>query len=237
MPDRSRIPRDIKRFAPYMQSTDKYQLTIDPSTMNPNYLRWKWTAAHSAAWSGFRQRADEYFAQYNTKAFRNDDVTKKLHLLRKEVAAYDKKHHLLNRISIYAGPSAPLTDFEIFRVKRGTPLERKQTHSHVDPPVPVVSVREIQHLTHRLRIANPAHSGRGRGDKIKYIQVWMAITEAGAKEPPASAYQYIGDADYGFYVSMLEQKHNRKDAWYKARMKTTRGKYGLFSRAVCAPII
>jgi hypothetical protein len=237
MPDRSRIPRDIKRFVPYMQSTDTYQLTIDAATMNPNYLRWKWTAANSNAWTGFRQRAVEYFALYNNKALRNDDVTKKLHLLRKEVAAYVRKHHLLNKLSTYASSSAPLTDFEIFRVKRGTPLESKQTHSKVEPPVPVVSVHEISHLTHRLRIANPAHSGRGRGDKIKYIQVWMAIVEAGAKEPPAAAYQFAGDAHYGYYVSMLEQKHNRKDAWYKARMKTTAGQYGKFSKAVCAPII
>jgi hypothetical protein len=36
----ARIPRDIETFADYMESTDNYQLAIDPATTLPRFKNW-----------------------------------------------------------------------------------------------------------------------------------------------------------------------------------------------------
>jgi hypothetical protein len=164
--------------------------------------------------------------------------TENFHILIDEVVAYDQEHKLLDKITTAAMPPAVVNDFEIFNVLRGTPLaDSTPTNSDAIPPQPHVHIKEVTHLTHLLEVTNPEHTGLGRGPGIKDIQVWRAIVAGGSPEPDASAYTQIGDAERGRFTSTFEEGDKRKDAWYKARMKGTNGKYGLFCAAVSETII
>jgi hypothetical protein len=234
----SRIPRDIETFADYMEATDNRQLAIDPATTNPRFQNWTWTPAQSTDWTDFRDRSDALWALYENKAMRRTVNTENFYILIDEVVAYDQLHKLLDKITTAAMPPAVVDDFEIFNVVRGTPLaDSTPTVSDVIPPQPHIHVKEVTHLSHLLEVTNPAHTGPGKGPGIKDIQVWRALVAGGAAEPDASAYTQIGDAERGRFTSTFEEGDKRKDAYYKARMKGTNGKYGLFCAAISETII
>jgi hypothetical protein len=128
--------------------------------------------------------------------------------------------------------------FETFNVKRGTPLaDTTPTDSSIIPGQPDIKIAEVKHLTHVLDVTNPAHSGFGKGPGIKDIQVWRALVAGGAPEPDASAYTQAGDAERGKFTSTFTDADKRKDAWYKARMHGTNGKYGEFCTAMMQTVI
>jgi hypothetical protein len=237
MPDRSRIPKDIYPFVVYMQSTDNHQKAIDSRTGNPRYLNWKWTPADSAKWSAFRSKVDIVYKTYRHVTERNTNARTQLIDLRRRVMKYDKDKRLLAKIGITTIPVATLRDYTIFRIKRGTPLEKAPSKAEADLQQPLLSIKSVKHFEHFLRVRNPGHKGWGTGDKIACIEIWRAIVPAGAPAPSADAYQYAGDARYGIFKSLFQQKDFRKDAYYKARMKSSRGSYSSFCRPVFIPVI
>jgi hypothetical protein len=237
MPDRSRIPKDIKDFLPYLQRTDNYQKATDIATGNPRYLNWKWTAADSAKWTEVRNKVDKENKTYREIYQRNKHSATAILLLRKELMKYNRDKKLLSKISGTQLPPAVLADFEVFRIKQGTPLEQKRSYDEADLTPPIVSVRRLEHLTHYLRVRNPSHSGWGKGKKISVIQIWRAIVEADAREPKESDYHFIGYVKHGSFKAEFTQKDNRKDAWYKSRKVSTRGTWGRFSVALKVPVI
>ena len=123
MPDRSRISRNIEGFVVYLDNSDDYQKDIDPATGDPRYLNWNWTADESAQWSEFRTNSDELFLVWANKKFRSDSISNALRLNIIKTVSYDHEHHLLDRIAVSSMPPACITDFNIFNIKRGTPLE------------------------------------------------------------------------------------------------------------------
>jgi hypothetical protein len=236
--DNTRVPREIKEFYDYMQATDDRQIEIDPITTNPRFQNWNWTAAHSGAWTDFRDRSDALYDLWKVKALRRQDDTNNFNLLIEEVLAYDKLHKLLNKIADSTMPPTVLADFETFKVKRGTPLEdTTPTVSEEIPLEPNVDIRDVQHLVHIVEVRNPAHSGYGKGEGIGEMQVWRAVVTGGAPEPDANAYVYVGKAKRGLYRSEFSDTQKRMDAYYKARMESTAGKVGAFSNPVSETII
>jgi hypothetical protein len=234
----TRIPRDPAKFLAYMVNTDDWQLSIDPATSAPRFQNWGWTPAESTAWTDFRDRAVVLNTDYATVAKRSTDLLNKIKILLDEVVDYEQDNKLLDRMSVKKIPPAAVEDFEKFNVVRGTVLaDTTATTSDATPPQPHVHIKEVTHLTHLLEVTNPDHDGPGRGPGIKEIQVWRALVAGGAPEPDASAYTQIGDAERGRFTSTFEEGDKRKDAYYKARMKGTNGKYGLFCAAVSETVI
>ncbi|MBI3501743.1 MAG: hypothetical protein HY063_08105 [Bacteroidetes bacterium] len=246
MAQTARIPRDIVHFVPYMDDTDTYQLSIDPSTGNPRWQNWGWTAADSAAWTGFRNKADTLFAKYNNKKFREGDVTEKLHLLITGVGGvveYDQKEKLLDSIAATPIPPADIADFEHFHVKKGTVIaDATPTRVADGMGEPAIVMKKTEHLSHTLGITNPAHKGKGKGKHIKEVQVWRAIMASATATAPAAIptdddYKYVGEAKRGSYKSEFATADVGKTCWHKARYKNTQGKFGDFCKAIDAPIV
>src|SRR5438045_3231877 len=100
--EKTRIPREINRFAKYIGITDDRQLEIDPATTNPRWQNWGWTVSESGQWTAFRTTSDGLYNVYKQPDFRTDDVKNQLTALIKSVVAYDQEHKLLDKISITA---------------------------------------------------------------------------------------------------------------------------------------
>ncbi|MBI3502379.1 MAG: hypothetical protein HY063_11350 [Bacteroidetes bacterium] len=255
----SRIPTTIDLFHKYIIDTDDLQLSIDPNTNNPVYQNWGWTAAESAAWTAFRTKDNALYKKYSVKKLRNSDITEKLNLNRKDCLKYDHDkdtgHHLLDKIAL----SGSVSDCETFKVKRGTVLQDATLTRVAEPGSKEagIVVREIGHLFHKLAIVNIDKSKKkGREKGIKEIEIWRALVKPPAPpanqnanqppqpmpvqnpnaEPDDSQYVHVGEAKRGLYLSTFESSDVGSTAWYKARMKNTRGEKGNFSKAVSAPV-
>jgi hypothetical protein len=117
-----RISSKPSEFAPYMQSTDKLQLSIDITTGNPKWKVWGWTSAQSAQWTSYRNQSDTLFPQWSDKNHNNTDITDQMNILIKAVKKYDNDPltgvHLLDKVAL----GGTISDCETFHVKRGTAL-------------------------------------------------------------------------------------------------------------------
>ena len=79
--------------------------------------------------------------------------------------------------------------------------------------------------------------GLGKGKGIKDIQVYRALVAAGAPEPDADKYLYIGDSLRGYINSVFTDGQVRMDAWYKACLESTNRTKGPFCVAIKATVI
>ena len=64
---KTRIPRKIKEFEDYINSTDDRQLAIDPATTQPYFKGYGWTAAESTDWTAFRTTSNALYAKWKYK--------------------------------------------------------------------------------------------------------------------------------------------------------------------------
>lgn len=60
----TRVPRSPEQFNIFMDRTDNHQLSYQPGTSDPVYLRLGWSAQDSADWSAKRQAWDLLHAKY-----------------------------------------------------------------------------------------------------------------------------------------------------------------------------
>lgn len=123
----TRIPKSIDRFNDYISNTDTHQLAGTPD----NYTRWNWTAAESAAWTAFKTQFTPLYGKYSDKKVsRTTDIKDRLRQIIKKCMDYDKEHHLLDRIA--SSPDSINTDYEIFNIRRGTPLAKKTNSTRTE---------------------------------------------------------------------------------------------------------
>jgi hypothetical protein len=236
--EKTRISREINKFATYMGVTDDRQLEIDPVTTNPRWQNWEWKLAESGQWTLFRTTCDGLYNVYKQDAFRNDDVKNQLKQLIKDVVAYDKEHKLLDKISITPVPPAEIADFEKFNIKRGTPLEdTTPTQSDVELGQPDITVKEIKNLEHFLKVLPMDRGSRPVANHIKSIEVWRAIVAGGTAEARPEQFTYVGDVKRNLFKSTFTDDQKRMDAHYKARIKGKNGKVYGFSSVVVKTIV
>ena len=231
----TRIPTSIPEFVAYMEDTDDYQLAIVAPATTANYLRWGWTAPQSAWWHTNRQKSDSLFAIYKNKKFRTSDNTEQIHQLIKVVSTYDHANHLLDNVA--NSSNSINTDYEKFKVKRGTPLQ-DTTHSRTPNPgllKPVITVREITHLQQRLTVRNPEEpESRGLPEGMKFARVYRFI---GTNEPTdLKQFEFIGNAKRGLLISNFELADLKNEAWYYARYESNTGVMGAASEIISAVI-
>jgi len=223
----SRIPRKIAEFAAYMVSTDTYQTTTT------NFTRWGWSAVESAQWHTFRTQSDALYAQYSEKKHRTTDIKDQMHKLVNDTIAYDQTHHLLDRIASTPMPPAIMTDFEMFHIKKGTPLQDTTLTRSSDMGMkkPVLTVKKITHLQQQFTVNNPDKpKSKGLPKGIKFAKVYRYI----GTTPPVNAdvYKFIGNAKRGLIISTFEDADGGKTVWHIARYESNTGVLGQPSEAV-----
>lgn len=114
MPDRSRIPRAVKLFNPYLINTSNYMQADDPT----NAARLGLLPAEVAKWSALlAEWSPLYFKYSDVKGKRTTAIKDQLLELLANCVSFDQKNHLLDRIA--ASPNVTIADMETFNIKRG----------------------------------------------------------------------------------------------------------------------
>jgi hypothetical protein len=240
MPDRSRIPRNIEGFVHYMANSDDYQKDTDPATGNARYLNWGWTAGESADWTQFRTDAYEYYLVWANRKFRSDIISNELRLTIIKTVSYDHEHHLLDRIAVSPMPPACITDFNIFHIKKGTPLEDDAKTPAASPGIktPLLFIRQVTNGAIQLYVSNPDKPRSVAIPKgVKETEVWQAEAPFKSPMPSSKDYSYVGGARYGRYIAMFTGDDTGNVAYFKARYKNSRGEHGPFSEVASSLII
>ncbi|MGD0712207.1 MAG: hypothetical protein ABR968_13620 [Bacteroidales bacterium] len=240
MPDRSRIPRNTEGFVHYLDYTDEYQKDIDPATGNPRYENWGWTAFESAQWTQFRTDTDRLYAVWTDTKLRSDSISNELRLQIINTVSYDHEHHLLDRIAVSPMPPVSITDFNVFNIKKGTPLEddAKTPASSPGMQAPSLFVRHVISGAIQLYVSNPDKPRSVAIPKgIKEIEVWQAEAPFKGDEPTSKDYTYVGGARYGKYIALFTGADTGNVAYFKARYKNSRGEHGPYSVVVSSLII
>jgi len=102
---RTRIPDTISGFNKYINSTDKYQLAIDSSSLIPNWQRLSLTAAESGNWSAKRAYwRDILYKKYSDKNTSTSVIKKGVKKFMKEFRAF--ANPLLNRMTASAAATS-----------------------------------------------------------------------------------------------------------------------------------
>ncbi|MGB9562012.1 MAG: hypothetical protein ACPL6C_04275 [bacterium] len=100
---------------------------------------------------------------------------------------------------------------------------------------PDITVVEIKHLSHKLRLTDPANPHTQSKPKgVRAIQVFRYIGESAPED--ISKYQYVGDATRFLFESKFTLKDVCNNAYYIARYVNTRGIPGPWSNVVSAAI-
>ena len=122
MPDRSRIPRSIKRFNNYLSNTNAYLVAVNGA----NATRLGILPAEVTRWSAFVRKWSPLYLKYiDGKGSRTTAITDQLHSIVASCVNFDQTNHLLDRIA--ASPDVTVSDMEIFNIKKGILL--KTTHA------------------------------------------------------------------------------------------------------------
>jgi hypothetical protein len=100
-------------------------------------------------------------------------------------------------------------------------------------------IKAMDHLMHRSLVTTPGVISKALGEGVDAIEVHIAYTDAGAKEPPPpTEFSLDGEVKRGNYVRQFAEEQEGMRIWYKAR-KRFKGKtktYGPFCRAWSAVI-
>jgi len=242
MPDRTRIPTAATEFAPYMDTTDNLQLSIDPSTGQPVYKNWNWTVADSSQWTAYRTQSDALFLKLSDKKKSSTDTKDQMRILITTVKKYDHDpitgHHLLDKIAI----SGTSSDAETFRVKRGTALAGGATAKTKGgstgttiKQIPALSIKRNSEGEHILNAINPdTPKSKAKPKGIKFLKVYRYI---GTKAPIAlSQYQFVANAKRGIAKSEFAgiglDANTKLWAWYIGRYESNKGVLGSASPAI-----
>lgn len=133
MGTKTRIPRSIDDFSPYINITGTYFTEGRPT----NASRLGITEAEVAAWQAFGATWAPLYLKYGDKKnTRTTAVIDQLHEVINNCVAYDQTNHILDRIA--ASTAATIIDFETFNIKSG-PLEKTTRSRPVTPISELVS--------------------------------------------------------------------------------------------------
>ena len=231
----TRISRSPKVFAPYMDRTDTYQLAIVPDTRPgaaagatvAQYVLWNWTAAESAAWTGFRNRSDIQYPLYSDTVHCTKAIRRAMKQVITDTHTYDHNskspalsHKLLDKIAMFG----TVADCEMFNIKDGTVLGSTVMTRSKNPAAITYSIIVLHNinLAHVLQFTRTQEGvkSHARGKGIKEIQVWRFI---GTAEPAdLTGFQYIGDVVRGKFLSTFNATTDKKKiAWYYVVAKNT----------------
>src|SRR5665647_181374 len=123
MPDKSRMPRGIDPFNPYITNTNKYLLEGAPTT---NGIRLGLLDTEITQYTAFATKWSDLYPLYTDKRYtRTKDIRDQLLTIISDSINFDHKYHILDRIA--ASANVTVTDLEVFNIKKG-PLQ-KSTHS------------------------------------------------------------------------------------------------------------
>ena len=137
---KSRIPVSILSFNTYIETTNDYLIAGSPET---NAARLGILDTEQQSWSGFRDEWAPLFPQYeNKRSSRTLLIIDRLHTIIRKMKAYDKEHHILNRIA--ASPNVTVTDLSTFNIKSG-PLA-KQNRTRPSQPIDILVVPDIKQI-------------------------------------------------------------------------------------------
>jgi len=140
MPDRSRIPRLISTFNPYIINTSKY--FIDGTPVN-NATRLGLTEAEVKHWT---ELAEEWLPLYklyiDKKNSRTVAVKNQLLHIIQETVELDRTNHILDRIG--ASTQATIEDAGVFRIKKG--ITAKKTRTIPQTPITEQVVASIKFI-------------------------------------------------------------------------------------------
>ena len=226
-----RISRGITGFNTDITSTYNYLIKECPPPVG--YLNWQrlgWSADEMAQWQDFKQRWDPLYELFiNKKVTRTTQIKDDLLLIIKETRAYDHSHNLYNLISV--NPNATVTDFELFHILLNTSLALTSHRIATDPGTKRVSIvlNKIGHLFHQLLVTSPDRKGRGKGEGVKDILVYKAITGINEVAPDFELFHYAGDVSRGLITITHKEENIGQKAWYIACIRNSRGKLGVQS--------
>jgi len=136
----TRIPKSILDFNTYINSTTTYLGQGSPET---NATRLNILDSEQQAWTALNTAWEPLFPLYEAKrTSRTILVTDELHEIIDQLRAYDKEHHILDRIA--ASPNVTVTDLSVFNIKSGTLA--KKGRSKPSSPIEALVVPEISQL-------------------------------------------------------------------------------------------
>jgi hypothetical protein len=242
MEHKPRIPLNPQECKNYMVRTDENQKSVLTPPSTQRYTLYGWTEEESTTWSAFRKGIEELYALYSDPDKTGPAIRKLMKLLIKKIRAYDNDkidgHFLLNKVAIYG----TLDDWLTFNVKRDTTLASKPTHHNNSPEqiVPEIHLLENTFGSHLLHVSNPeTPTTKKLPEGVVFAKIFRSIST----EQPASlkAYEFIGNAFRGKYISSLEDierdEHTRLFAYYYCRYESKKGKLGPPSKILRVEIL
>jgi len=135
-----RIPDSIVLFNTYIENTNDYLQEGNPET---NAVRLGILDTEQQGWAAFRSQWIPLFPLYeNKRNTRTLLVTDQLHAIIQNAKAFDKEHHLLDRIA--ASPHVTVKDLSAFNIKSG-PLA-KQSRTKPTKPISVLVIPELTQI-------------------------------------------------------------------------------------------
>jgi hypothetical protein len=138
MADKSRIPRGIDEFNPYLSTTNSYLIAGDRVT---NAVRLGILPAEVEHWSNNFANWSVLYQKYcDRKNSRTTAVIEQLNLIIADTIEFDHTHHILDRIA--SSPNVTVTDLTTFNIKKG--LLEKTTHSSSVTPITELVVPSVQ---------------------------------------------------------------------------------------------
>jgi hypothetical protein len=153
---------------------------------------------------------------------------------------FDQVHHLLDRIACTPMPPALNTDFNVFKIKKGTPLADVALTRAALPGIkaPNVTVKNVIPGAIQLHVTNPYKpKSVARPKGMKETEVWMAKVPLKSVAPADTAYVYVGEVKRGKYIGTFADTDIGFVAFFKARYKNTHGEHSPFSPPVSSTII
>lgn len=113
--------------------------------------------------------------------------------------------------------------------------DTERTRVPVPANAPGVTVKELKHLQHILRIIDPTQpNSKAKPDGVRSAQVW---TFFGDNEPgDNSLYTFYGSANRFNFTVTFDAAERGKLVWYIARWENTRGEVGPWSNPFSATV-
>jgi hypothetical protein len=179
MTKKTRIPRSIDDFSPYITITSTYLIEGTPT----NASRLGITEAEVTTWQGFSISWRPLYTKYSDKKnTRTTAVIDQLYEIIDNCVAFDQTNHILDRIA--ASTAAIIADFETFNIKSG-PLEKTTRSRPVTPISELVSptIQPIGGGSVSVKCYTSTSQRAGICDGADSVQYLYAV----GTTPPASA--------------------------------------------------
>ncbi len=223
MPDESRIPRNLNEYVQYMKRTTDFLGKPSPAPFTgKNWERFNWTETELSQWESFTKTAGELFLHYSSKAFRTVVIKNKIRKVQSDTVKYNQQQKLLDRIASNPNRTV-LTDFLLFRIRRGTSLEKTKRTVHtssIDEPV-LLALKPLGGAM--LKIFCRTMKGTGRGHRHKISNSVMIAYRIGTVPPRNLSYcnaRHI--STHAKFILRLEPSEAGKRIYVFARWYNTK---------------